>query len=128
MNDAPRDDSLRTRDWEPTRYADSRFVRDVPTVKWDFFASRVRPLADDVAEKVWDALFAGVGHPFRFERAAGWMGRVFRRVTSAPSDLRAGTTVKDGLREALGWADEEIVYLVFHRNDVFAAEWKVVLD
>jgi hypothetical protein len=66
--------------------------------KWDFFAARLRPLADDSAFVVRERLFAGVMHPFHYQRARGWMGEIFREVLGAP-DYR-GLTADEALKQA----------------------------
>jgi hypothetical protein len=115
------------REWDPARFADGQFALRVPAVKWAYFAARMRPLADGPAAEVWGRLFAGVGRPFHYERAAGWMGRVFRRARGRPSDLPAGQTVADGLA-ALGWDPAAAALLVYPSRQVYAAAWADVLD
>ncbi|HEY1190398.1 MAG TPA: hypothetical protein VGE74_22380 [Gemmata sp.] len=126
MNE-PQADHDWVRDWLPDRFADVQFRGRVPAVKWAFFNQLVRPLADDAAEALWAALFVGVGKPFHFERAGGWMKRVFRKVTGPP-ELDAGQTVADGLHAALGWEPETRVFLVYDPVQVFCASWSAVLD
>ena len=56
-------------------------------MKWDFFARKLRPLADDCAARVREGLFAGVVRPFHYVKAKGWMRDIFRTVLSAPEWL-----------------------------------------
>src|SRR5262249_45066748 len=76
------------RDWQPERFADAQFLSLVPPEKWYYFSGLVCPLADSAATVVWNTLFAGVGRPFHFKLAKGWMGEVFRRVRDRPSDIQ----------------------------------------
>jgi len=117
-----------TRDWQPERFADGQFTRLVPKVKWEYFANRVRPLADTPAESVWSALFAGVARPFHYKLATGWMEQVFGRVRSKPSDVRAGQSVEESLTNTLGWGGEATAYLVYPSREVYAAGWAEMLD
>jgi hypothetical protein len=128
MAEGPREAECPTREWQAERFADCQFTHLVPAAKWGFFTGRVRPLADKAAAAVWDALFAGVGRPFHYKLAAGWMGQVFRRVRSKPSDVRGGQSVDEALVGTLGWAADAAAYLVFPGREVYAAGWAGLLD
>ena len=54
MSDRSPADDLAYRDWDMERPCDRHFVHLVPAVKWDFFTTRLRPLADDCAIAVRD--------------------------------------------------------------------------
>jgi len=122
------DDSCCTRDWQFERYADNQFAIRVPQVAWDFLAQRVQPVVDHDAARIWDALFAGVGRPFHFTQARGWMGKVFRRVQSQPHDLRAGQDVETALSAALVPSPAATIFLVHASRDVFAVRGPDLLD
>jgi hypothetical protein len=118
-----------TREWLPDRFGDVQFAHRVPAVKWSYFTQRIRPLADEAAEALWSALFAGVGRPFHPQFALGWMGRFFRRGCSGQgSDLKPGEKYEEGLRRRLGWDHSAVVFLVVAWREVYWAPWSVWLD
>jgi hypothetical protein len=121
-------DELPYRDWQMERVCDKQFARVVPPVKWDFFAARLRPLADDCAEEVRERLFAGVMHPFHYHRAKGWMGKIFREVLRA-ADYR-DLTADEMLKQAFGDAAVEPAFVIYHwvGHPVYAAQSLVMLD
>jgi hypothetical protein len=124
----PSADELPYRDWQLERECDKQFTRVVPAVKWDFFAARLRPLAVECAIALWERLFAGVIHPFHYQRAKGWMGKIFRGVR-APADYR-GLTAEEATTEAFARADLGRMYVVYHwaGHPAYAAESAIVLD
>jgi hypothetical protein len=118
-----------TREWRSDRCTDTQFGHRVPCVKWDYFSQRVRPLADESADAVWSALFAGVVRPFHYQLARGWMGQLFKtRPRRAGTDLRAGQSLEEGLSATLGWEPSAVVFMVYASNQVYTASWADVLD
>jgi len=131
MADEPRESDYPLRDWQPARFSDWQFSGFIPAVKWGYFAERVRPLADEAAETVWAALFAGVIRPFHYLLAAGWMGKLFQRLRSKPSrpsDIRRGQTVEEALKSTLEWNAAAPVFLVDSSKAVYVAGWADLLD
>jgi len=128
MSDGPHAADLTFRDWQLERECDQQFARVVPPVKWDYFAGRLRPLADECATAVRERLFAGVVRPFHYQLAKGWMGKVFRAMR-APPDYR-GLRADEALAEAFGATGVGPAYAVYHYagNPVYAAECPVMLD
>ena len=128
MSDEPSTDDIPYRDWQLERACDQQFTRVVPQVQWDFFAARLRPLADDCATSVRERLFAGVVHPFHYQRAKGWMGKIFRAVRAAP-DYR-GLTADEAMREAFAGAGTGPAFVIYHYvgTPVYAAECAEMLD
>jgi hypothetical protein len=128
MSDEPPGDDLPYRDWQLERACDKQFTYVVPPVKWDFFAARLRPLADDCATAVAERLFTGVIHPFHYQRAKGWMGKIFRAVRAAPDYGRL--TADEALKEAFAEAGVGPAFVIYHLvgHPVYAAESATMLD
>jgi hypothetical protein len=126
-DEAPADD-LPYRDWQLERACDKQFTRVVPPVKWDFFAARLRPLADGCAIAVRERLFAGVIHPFHYQGAKGWMGKIFRAMRAAPD--YGGLTAEEALSHAFAGAGVGPAFVVYHYvgSPVYTAEFDVMLD
>ena len=103
-------------------------LRVVPRVQWDFFAARLRPLANACALAVREQLFAGVIHPFHYKRAKGWMAIVFKAVLAVPDYGRL--TADEMLNEAFADAGVGPAFVVYHYvgHPVYAAESATVLD
>jgi hypothetical protein len=128
MSDESPAADLRYRDWQLERPGDKQFTFVVPPVKWDFFAARLRPLADDFATAVRERLFAGVIHPFHYQRARGWMRRIFRDVRAFP-DYR-GLTADEALAQAFAIDAVGPALVAYHivGLPVYAADCTVMLD
>jgi hypothetical protein len=130
MLDPPRVSELQFREWRPDHPGDQSFFRAVPAVKWDFFATKLRPLADDSAAQVRERPFAGVVRPFHYLKAKGWMGRIFRGVRSAPDWLVRGLPPDSALAEAFGPGDPGRAFVVpnWMGRPVYVADWPDMLD
>jgi len=124
------DTEIQFREWQPDRPGDNNFTHVVPSVKWHFFARKLRPLADDCAAQVCRGLFAGVAHPFHYQRARGWMRKVFGTVRSAPDWMERGLSLEAALAEAFGPGDPGTAYVVcgWVGRPVYAATWPDMLD
>ena len=117
------------REWTTDRFADVQFRHRVPAVKWAYFSQLIRPLADEDAEFLWSALFAGVGRPFHPRLARGWMGQFFKRGPRGQgSDLKTGESLEEGLCSRLGWDRAATAFLVYEPTQVYFAPWSVMLD
>lgn len=116
------------REWQKERLSDQRFYRKIPAEKWESFTSRLRPLEDHCSSLIWERLFAGVIHPFHYERARGWMGKLFKTVRSAP-DYR-GLTAEAALKKAFPETDVGMAFLIddFICRSVYAAEPCALFD
>lgn len=113
-----------TRDWQEDLYVDSQFRHLVPAHSWNFFAERLWPLNEVCTGAIWDTLFAGIRAPFHFEHANGWMGSIFRRVTSTCSDIRSeSATVEESFVSTLGWDSNATAFLFFPGRLVYASVW-----
>jgi hypothetical protein len=128
MSDETPMDDLQYRDWQLERACDQQFARVVPPVKWDFFAARLRPLADECASALRERLFAGVVHPFHYQRAKGWMGKIFRSVRAVPDYRRL--TADEALTAAFVGIGVGPAFVIYHYvgGPVYAAECAVMLD
>lgn len=128
MSDDSSANDITYRDWQLERACDNQFARVVPRVKWDFFAARLRPLADDCAIAVRERLFAGVLHPFHYQRAKGWMGKIFREVRAVPN--YRGLTADEALADVFAGAGVGPAFMVynFSGQPVYTAVGSVMLD
>ncbi|HEY2910888.1 MAG TPA: hypothetical protein VGI99_11620 [Gemmataceae bacterium] len=98
-------------------------------MKWDFFIQKLRPLATEQASRVCKALFAGVVHPFHYQKARGWMRDIFRNVRSSPDWTAKGLSSDAALANAFGPGDPGIAFVVCDAIDsVYAAPWADLLD
>src|SRR5262245_59953294 len=112
MSDESPIDELPYRDWQMDRECDKPFARVVPRVKWDFFAARLRPLAEECADVVREGLFAGVIHSFHYQRAKGWMGKLLRDVLRA-ADYRC-LSADEVLKQAFADAAVGPAFVIYH--------------
>lgn len=128
MSDETPFNDLPFRDWQMDRVCDQQFARVVPKVNWDFFVARLRPLADEFAEVVRERLFAGVLHPFHYQRAKGWMGKIFREMLAA-ADYR-GLTAEEALKQAFANSAVGPAFVIYHYvgRPVYAAQSPNMLD
>jgi hypothetical protein len=129
VSDEPPGDDLPYRDWQLERVSDKQFTFVVPPVKWDFFTARLRPLADDCATAVTETLFTGVTCPFHYQRAKGWMGKIFQAMRAATPDDRR-RTADEALKEAFAKAGVGPAFVIYHLVGfpVYAAESATMLD
>lgn len=130
MSDQQSAADLPFREWQFDRAGDRDFARVIPAVKWNFFAERLRPLADDCATRVQEQLYVGVIHPFHYKLAKGWMGKIFRTVLSAPKWHDRGLSGEEALAEAFGPTDPGPAFVVYHvvGGPVYIAGWLDMLD
>lgn len=127
MHEQPQNPELRYREWDRDRPGDNCFRYVVPSVKWDFFTRKLRPLADDHAAEVAKRLFAGIVHPFHYEKARGWMRKIFEKVLLAPDWMERGLSLEAALAEAFG-PDPGMTFVVSSYGPVYAASWFDMLD
>ena len=130
MLDRPHAANLQFRDWQPDRWRDQAFKARIPAAKWNFFAQKLKPLADDCAVGLRERLFVGVARPFAYKGAGGWMRPIFKTVLSAPDWLLRGISQEAALTKAFGPRDPGRAFVVLPgaRGPVYAADWPDILD
>ena len=130
MLDRPHVTELQFREWQHDRWGDLVFKARIPAVKWDCFAQKLRPLADDCAARVRERLFAGVRGRLPLQ-GGGRVDRGKSSDTSCPARLAAprdliGSGADEGVRA--GRPRTVLRCSPRSRGSVYVTGWPDLLD
>jgi hypothetical protein len=87
------------------------------------FLRAVRPLSDDLHERVRESLFAGVKQPFHYLRNTGWMRHLLREGDRLPPEAVSLEQWASHLGKRLPWQPSDVVILVY-QPATYATTWE----